>query len=132
MWGLTLQNFPGFLWWKDYQKDTLPMKIRAGETWKIQPNVFLSVDGERRFYHEGSHAENFLFAGIETFTSEQLVFRFGSFGTNLEDPDKRHVTAGATFTFSSQAKISYAYESFKINGENVKQSFVSILSPFGD
>ncbi len=53
MWGLVLQNFPGFVWWKDYRRDILPVKLRIGNTWRASKSLYLSFDGEKRFLQGG-------------------------------------------------------------------------------
>jgi hypothetical protein len=130
MWGLVLQNFPGFLWGRDYRRDQLPVRVRIGNTWRMVPGFLVSVDAEKRFYREGSLKENQFNVGSEWFLSRRLVVRAGVFGKTLNTADDRHVTAGLTIIAKSGTQISYAFERYELNNEAVKRSFISVQLPF--
>jgi len=129
MWGLTVQNAPAFLWGDKYRRDQLPLKVRIGNTYRVAAGYLLTLEGERRYYHEGGNQEDFLYAGAEAFLSQSLVLRAGTFGTNLGNPDVRHVTAGLTFKFSDGASIGYGYETFLLDEQRVKRSVISLQAP---
>jgi hypothetical protein len=130
MWGLVVQNAPAFLWGSDFKRDQLPLKIRVGNTYRIAKGVLLSIDGERRFYHEGGNSEDFIYVGNESFVGKRLVVRAGAFGTSLNSARERTVTAGATITARNNTQLSYAWESFTLGDERIKRSIISITAPF--
>ena len=130
MWGVMVQNLPGVLWGKDYHRNIFPMKTRIGNTVKIAQGVFLSADWERRFYHEGSNADNYVYVGLETFLSEYAVLRGGMFGTNINKSEERHSTAGITLVAKTGARLSYAIDIYEQDNVRVKRSLVSIQAPF--
>lgn len=130
MWGLLVQNAPGILWGKDYDRNLLPVIVRAGNTVRIAKGILFSVDYERRFYKEGSNAESYYYTGLETFLSDYAVLRGGFFGTDLYKPDERTATGGITFISKTGARISYAIEIYKLDEQRVKRSYVSLQAPF--
>lgn len=130
MWGMTIQNAPGFLWGSEFRRTQLPLKIRVGNTYRLSKGVLLSVDGERRFYREGGDSEDYLYVGNETFVGERLVLRAGAFGTSLSRSEERTVTFGASILARNSTAIAYAFESFEIDNEKVKRSFISVSMPF--
>lgn len=130
MWGMVVQNAPGFVWWKDYRRTLLPIRFRVGNTWRVQPGVLLSVDGERRFYNEGGDPEDFIYIGNETHFLGRVAFRAGVFSDNIGRPRSRRWTGGITFKDPAGAELSYAIEFFTIGDEKVNRSFVSLNWPF--
>lgn len=129
-WGLLVQNAPGFLWGKEYQREILPFKARIGNTLMMVKDLYLSADYERRFYHEGSHQQSYYYVGIEALLSDYAVLRGGYFGTDVYQSDNRTATLGLSLINKSGAQISYAMEIFEQDGQSVKRSLVSIQSPF--
>ncbi len=126
-----LQNFPGFLWWKDFRRETLPVRIRVGNTWRVKPGLFMSVEEEKRYYHEGSHPQDFIYVGLESIASKRMILRGGVFSEgNITHPDRRHWTGGVSFLINSNINLSYAFESFDINDERIRRSIISVLIPF--
>lgn len=128
-WGISLQNFPGFLWWESHRREMLPVRIRAGNSWKIQKRILLSAEGETRFYREGSRKENFLYFGQETIINKNANLRFGVFSDKIGKPERRHWTAGTTIKLNSGVDLTYAYEQFEINEQKVARSYVSVRIP---
>ncbi len=130
MWGLLIQNAPGVLWGSDYRHSDLPVKIRAGNTYRLAKGVLFSLDGERRFYHEGGKGQNYVYVGNESFVGPYVVLRVGAFGTSLNNSQTRTLTAGATIIARDNTQITYAVEQYEIGGEKVKRSLVSLSLPF--
>jgi hypothetical protein len=130
MWGVVFQNMPGFLWGSSYKRQMLPPSVRVGNTWRAYPGILFSVDWERRFYNEGGHAQNLLYIGSEIFSGDSFVLRVGAFGTNLDQSDKRHFTAGIGYRPHPGLEISYAYERYEIDDLAVNRSVVSLKYPF--
>lgn len=130
MLGLTAQNLPGFVWWKHFSRDTLPVKLRAGGTWRIRPGVLFSAEGERRYYREGSHPVDFAYLGIESWASEYTVFRAGVFGDDLDDSETRHWTAGTTLKMRNGYNLSVAMERFELFQKKVVRWLLSVQLPF--
>ncbi|MCG3203894.1 MAG: hypothetical protein KCHDKBKB_00571 [Elusimicrobia bacterium] len=130
MWGLVLQNAPGLLWGEDYGKELLPFRIRLGNTVKISNRMLFSADWERRYYDEGSRAENYVYLGSEAFVSQSFVLRAGLFGSDIDHSEGRRATIGASFLAKTGTQISYAMEIFEESNEKVKRSFVSLVAPF--
>lgn len=130
MWGLLVQNLPGTLWGSRYRHQNLPIRARIGNTWRIAPGLLFSADVEKRFYNEGSDTEDFVYLGSEWFASKTVVLRGGLFGTSVNDPKKRHATAGVTVIAANGTELSYAFDRFEETGESVKRSLVSVQFPF--
>jgi hypothetical protein len=129
MWGLVVQNAPGFVWGKDYRRDQLPLKIRVGNTYRLKEGVLFSIDAERRFYREGGEQKNYVYLGNESFLSKKFVVRVGAFGHDVSKSEERHLTAGFTYIESSNFALSYAFDTFEISNEKVKNSSLSIVFP---
>lgn len=129
MWGLQLQNVPGFLWWNHHRRDQLPVRVRIGNTWRIKPGMLFSVDTEKRYYKEGSIEKNYVYVGSESVLSDQMTFRIGVFSEDIGKPNKRHWTGGLTWKLSSNVDISYALDQYENLDEKVKQSILSIRIP---
>ncbi len=110
----------------------LPLRVRVGNTWRIQKGILFSIDGERRFYNEGGNDQDFVYVGTESFASKNVVVRFGIFGQKIGNPKDRHVTAGFTFTTQTKSYITYAYEEYKLDQEKVKRSVMSFQFPLSD
>lgn len=132
MWGLSAINAPGFLWGQRFRHETLPVRIRVGNTWRIQNGVLLSIDGERRYYDEGSNKQDFTYVGSENYVSNNLALRVGMYGQKIGRPENRHYTAGLTYTTKTKSYVSYAFEQYKLNQETVKRSVISFLVPLSD
>lgn len=130
MWGLLIQNGPGFLWGSEFRREQLPLRIRVGNTYRLSKGILFSIDGERRFYREGGEEEDYVYVGNESFLNERMVLRFGAFGTSLSDSSDRHLTAGLSFSAESGTMLTYAIESFRIGDETVKRSILSVQLPF--
>jgi hypothetical protein len=130
LWGATIQNAPAFLWWKDHRREQLPLRFRVGNAWRIQPGTVLSLEAESRYYHEGSRKENFFYAGIEMAANDAVVLRVGAFADKPDDPETRHYTGGVTVQTSTEVRLTYALEQFRLDKETVRQSFVSVGIPF--
>jgi hypothetical protein len=129
MWGLSVLNGPGFLWGKGYRHETLPVRLRIGNTIRLDQGFLLSIDGERRFYDEGGNKQDFAYVGIEKFFNDKFALRAGTYGQKIGRPETRRVTAGVTFTTQTKSTFSYAYEQFKIDDVNVNRSVLSIQFP---
>ena len=130
MWGLLVQNAPGFLWGGDYRRSQLPIRVRAGNTYRLAKGVLLSVEAERRFYNEGGRSDDFFYVGNESFVGKTLVLRAGAFGTSLNKSEDRRLTAGLSILAGSGTTISYAIEAFEVAEDKVKRSIVSVQIPF--
>jgi hypothetical protein len=130
MWGLVLQNFPGFLWWKHHEKTQLPMRVRMGNTWKIRKGILSTVEWDQRYYNEGTDKEDFLHIGAETQISDAIFLRAGVFANDIQKPEERHWTTGLTIHTDMGAEVTYALERFELSGEKVSKSFISMTIPF--
>lgn len=130
VWGLSVENAPGFLFWKHHRREMLPIRIRAGNSWHVQENLVFSLEGERRYYREGGADEDFVFTGFEYGAASMLTLRAGAFSSSLDDPDLRHYTAGATISSGAGIRISYAFDRFRIGDQKVYRSYLSVLFPF--
>lgn len=130
MWGLVVQNAPGFLWGGHYRREQLPVRVRVGNTYRLAKGYLLSIDGERRFYREGGDSQDYIYVGAEAYVSQRFVIRFGSYGTSLNSADKRTVTAGATYIGHDNTQISYAYQQYQLDTDKIKRSIVSLQVPF--
>lgn len=130
MWGLVVQNAPGFLWWNHHKRDQLPLKVRVGNTWRFKPGWLLSADGEMRYYDEGSQKEDYASFGAEITLTDTITLRSGVFANDINDSDDRHLTVGLGFKADSGTIIAIAAERFRIGDEKVTRTLLSINSPF--
>jgi hypothetical protein len=130
MWGIAVQNAPGFLWWKNHKRDQLPLKVRVGNTWRVKSGALLSLEWEQRYYKEGSNKEDYLHFGGEVKVSDMIFLRSGVFANDIGKPEDRHWTGGLTIKTGGGAEISYAIENFELNQEKVNRSFLSVTFPF--
>ncbi|MFN0118675.1 MAG: hypothetical protein ACKVQC_10360 [Elusimicrobiota bacterium] len=127
--GLSAQNAPAFLWWKGYKRDQLPTKLRAGTTLRLGHGILISIDQEQVLYKEGSLKKDYTYIGSESYVGSRGVVRFGVYGEKIDKPEKRHYTTGFTFKLPQKMNISYALDTFKLNGEKIKVSVISVLFP---
>jgi hypothetical protein len=130
MWGLVLQNFPGFLWWKHHERTQLPMRLRIGNTWRLRKGMLSSVEWEQRYYNEGSNKQDFVHIGAETQISDVIFLRAGVFADDIQKPEDRHWTTGLTIKTDMGAEVTYAFERFELLSEKVSRSFISVVFPF--
>jgi|GEM_PF-5374895 len=129
-WGLVLQNAPGFLWWKDYRRQVLPLRVRIGNSWQVYKGTYLTIEAEQRYYREGSNKRNFTHIGYETKSWKKISYRVGTFGEHIDKSDERHYTAGITFETTNHVLLTYAAERFRLNDVKVTESYLSVLVPF--
>ncbi len=127
--GLLLQNFPGFLWWKDYRRDQLPVKARIGQSWRAANAVVLSAEAEEQFYEEGSQRSHTYFLGAEGFGGKSAVLRAGLYGENLNRSEGRHWTAGLSLISKLGAEATYGIDVFRADETTIRQSYVSLKMP---
>jgi hypothetical protein len=130
MWGLVVQNAPGFLWWKHHDRTQLPLRVRVGNTWKLQKGLLSSLEWEERFYNEGSDSKDYLHYGLESQFSDEIFIRAGVFADDIQKPEDRHWTGGFTIKTEMGAEVSYTLERFELLGEKVSSSFLSVTFPF--
>jgi hypothetical protein len=129
MWGILLQNAPGFVWWKNYKSDQLPFKIRTGGTWKMGPGLLLSADVEKRYYRQGSQKETQYNVGTESYIHKYYALRVGAYGAELGDPKQRHWTGGLTFKSAAGVELSAGADYFTANEDAVTSYLVSMQIP---
>jgi len=130
MWGLVVQNAPGILWGSNFRHTEIPLRIRAGNTYRLAKGVLFSLDGERRFYHGGGRGENYVYVGNESFVGKHVVLRVGAFGTSLSNSETRTLTGGASIVAGDNTQITYAMEQYQVGSEKVKRSLISLSIPF--
>lgn len=125
--GVNFQNLAGFMWWEDYEKDILPFIIRTGAAFKITDFMVFATDWEKRFYR-GADEVNLTHFGLEQKIGSILAVRGGLFGTDLNDNDTTHITAGLGY-FSNGYDLSLAGEKYKVSGEDVYRYLLTINLP---
>lgn len=127
MWGLVVQN--GIVWWKSHQHDSLPVKIRVGNTWKMSPGFLLTVEDEKRFYQSGQQ-ENVISVGNESYLSQQIILRVGVFSSHMDQAEQRHWTGGVTVLAENGVHVSFGFELFDLPPGREMRSLVSVVAPF--
>jgi hypothetical protein len=58
------------------------------------------------------------------------VLRAGAYGTDLSISEKRHFTAGIGLRPRPGIELSYAYDSYELDNQSIRRSFVSLKYPF--
>lgn len=129
-WGLVLQNFPGFLWWRDHQRSLLPVTVRLGNTWRLSEGTNYSIEIERRYYNEGGNDDGLVFSGLETSPSSYLKLYGGIYSSHIEDPEDRHYTGGITIQLPNDMTVTYALDRYRMERKGVTRSFLSVRLKF--
>ena len=130
MFGFLAENVPSFIWGSTYRREQLPVKTRAGVTYRILSGILVSMDAERRFYHEGGSPENWYYIGNESHISQIVTLRIGAYGQHPDQSQDQHLTAGITLTSRRGYALSYAYDKTNIDDESENRSMVSLTMPF--
>lgn len=132
--GLNLQNIFGMMWWDDYGSEHLPFAIRAGLAFQITDFLIFSSDWEKRWYRKDpstgdGRTPTYVHFGIEQKLVQSLAVRAGTYGTDLNDPDTAHVSAGLGYN-SAGYLLSLAGEKYRVAGADVYRYVLSMDIPF--
>lgn len=127
--GVNLQNLCGFIWWDDYRKDQLPFILRTGMAFQITNFLTFASDWEKRYYREGTEGPvEVTHFGVEQNIGKILKFQLGSYGQDLNNKEKSHLTGGVTY-YRNKYKLSLAGEKYRIDGADVNRYLFSLDIP---
>jgi len=124
--GVTLQNLGGFMWWDDYETDLLPLTVRGGFAFQIAKFTTFASDVSRRYYRI-SGQETTTHFGFEQILG-LLQLRAGVFGTDLNDQNTTHLSAGFGYEMNKY-RLSLSGEKYRLNLEDVYRYVFSIDLP---
>ncbi len=103
--GISVQNFPGYVWWEDYLHERLPIVLRTGVSLKLSDLLIFTSDYENRFYHAPFEKLKSYHLGLEQALGKVIFLRTGLYGEDLNDPTKLHYTFG----------LGYAYDNYYLD-----------------
>lgn len=126
--GFSVQNIPGYIWWKDYKRQQLKTHLRTGISSAPAKWLLFSADYEnlrsakKEYYH----------AGLQQTVAGNLFFRQGITSADLfREADKKSYSCGIgyeikKFTIDTSAKT---YKLGNTDNDKVEEYTVSITIP---
>lgn len=125
--GVNFQNLAGFMWWEDFEKDLLPFILRAGAAFKVTDFMIFATDWEKRYYR-GADPVSLTHFGLEQRLGSVLALRGGIYGTDLDNNNTTHITAGLGY-LSNGYDLSLAGEKYKVSGTDVYRYLFTLNLP---
>ncbi len=124
LFGVTLENIIGFMWWEEYDYDQLPFGIRTGIGYCLG-TFGIYADWDKKFYRFGNYDDNLFGIGLEQYLSNILCIRVGANTPSVSDKEKIKYTYGCGLNIS-MFSISLAGESYKIDDESISKYIISL------
>jgi len=122
--GTTLENVAGFMWWGNYDFDQLPFGIRTGFGYSRE-SFNLLLDWNKKFYRFSEINDNIVSLGLEQYLNSVLCIRAGAQGNSLSDKDKLKYTYGFGLNIS-EFSLSVGAETYKLDQRNVSKYLFSL------
>jgi hypothetical protein len=127
--GAAFFNLPGLLYWNRFKGDQLPILARAGASFYPVPAFGLSVEYEKRYYRGGLPRPDFLHLGVELTPVSWFQLRGGTYGEDLNDPEKTSYVGGFSALSDKGYQVDFALRSYRFLDERVYNYFLSIVLP---
>jgi hypothetical protein len=127
--GVAFFNIPGLLYWNRYKTDQLPVLMRTGVGLYPVPVFGFVADYEKRFYRGGLPKPDFLHLGMEITPVRWLQLRGGTYGDDLNDPEKTFYTGGFSVASPERHQVDFALRTYRVLKERVYNYFISIHLP---
>lgn len=134
--GISVNNFPGYLWWEGYNYDRLPVVFRSGIGVKLSSFVTFSSDYEKKFYRSPNpETKRSYHFGLEQSLLNTIFLRAGLYGEDLNDTDKLHYTFGIGYSYQNY-NLDLALDKTRRNDSGKQSNFsnygFSLSIPFGE
>jgi len=129
MYGFTLYNVAGLMYWNDFRTDQLPFMFRGGITFQPAPLFSFSSDYEKRWYRGGLPQPDLIHLGMEMGLAPWLAVRGGTYGEDLNDVDKVNYTGGFSVISPKQHRLDFALRTYRLLEERVYNYFLSLILP---
>jgi hypothetical protein len=127
--GLSFFNIPGLVYWNAYRPDQLPVLMRAGAAFRPVPAVAFVTEYDKKYYRGGMPKPDSLHLGLEVTAASWLQLRGGTFGEDLNEPDKTFYTAGFSVASPKRHQLDFALRTYRVRDEKVYNYFVSVVLP---
>lgn len=128
--GVDLQNLFGMMWWDDFDKEQLPFCLRSGFVFKASGYLTFAYDLEKRFYRKDAETTDILHFGLEQKLVDQLHLRIGTYGSDLNDSDKTHLTAGLGY-MDNGYELAISGEKYRVDMKDVYRCVFNLTIPIG-
>jgi hypothetical protein len=130
--GAAAFNIPGILYWNSYKPDQLPVLVRAGGSFYPVPYFGLLGEYEKRFYRGNVPQPKIIHLGLELTPLPWIQLRGGTYGEDLNDPNKVSYAAGVSAISPKGYQFDIALRSYLFQGERVYNYFLSLILPLPD
>jgi hypothetical protein len=129
VYGASLMNLPGLIYWDDFKTDQLPTVARAGFGFQPGPAFAFYTDYEKRYYPESKDDPDFWHFGLELAFTQWLVLRGGSESSDFNDRNKTNYAWGFSVATARQHTLDVATRVVRVNQEPVYEYYVSLVWP---
>lgn len=116
--GISLENGPAYIYWRDYRADRLPLNLRIGLGIKMAEFLNLASDFEQRFYvrKNGDRESRPIYhLGLEYAPTRNIFLRLGTFGENWSKERNVAYTWGLGFKRDSYL-FDFAVKRYYVDG----------------
>jgi hypothetical protein len=129
VYGLSLMNLPGLIYWDDFKTDQLPTVARAGFGFQPAPAFAFYTDYEKRYYPESKDDPDLWHFGMELAFARWLVLRGGSESSDFNDREKTNYAWGFSVSTSRQHTLDLATRVVRVNKEPVYEYYLTVVWP---
>lgn len=129
VYGVSLMNLPGLIYWDDFKTDQLPTVARAGVGFQPGPAFAFYTDYEKRYYPESKDDPDLWHFGMELAFARWLVLRGGSESSDFNDREKTNYAWGFSVATSRQHTLDLATRVVRINKEPVYEYYLTVVWP---
>ncbi|MBK6880083.1 MAG: hypothetical protein IPO76_04885 [Elusimicrobia bacterium] len=129
VYGISLMNLPGLIYWDEFKTDQLPTVARAGFGFQPGPAFAFYTDYEKRYYPETKEDPDLWHFGLELAFARWLVLRGGSESSDFNDRNKTNYAWGFSVATARQHTLDVATRVVRVNQKSVNEYYVSLNWP---
>jgi hypothetical protein len=130
--GVTVMNFPAYIYWEDYEKDELPVIFRAGVDLRMTQLMAFGMDYENGIYDDTVDDKDIVHLGIEHYIKGGVIGRIGIYGNDFDNKYDIVYTAGLGYILKGY-NIDLAvkqYYSKESGAARIRRYSISGVIPF--
>lgn len=129
LYGLSILNFPGMIFWDRYKTDQLPVVGRAGLAFAPLAGVLFVTDYEKRFYQGPGADPRFWHFGLEIAPFSWLALRAGSLSGDFNDRNKTAYTYGLSLMSAERHSLDLSLKTEHVQDRAVRRYALSLNFP---
>ncbi|HMU74966.1 MAG TPA: hypothetical protein PKB12_00060 [Elusimicrobiota bacterium] len=128
LYGLSILNFPGIIYWDRYKADQLPVVGRAGLGFQPVPGVVFFSDYEKRF-KSGAPKPHFWHFGLEIAPLPWLALRSGALSSDFNDRNKTVYSYGLGLATAQKHSLDLSLRTEHLQDQRVNRYGLSLNFP---